>query len=74
MVPGHADALRSMRAIWLDAGTRDEWYLDLGARAFADELNALGVHYRFELFDAGHSAIEYRYPMAIAFLATVLGT
>jgi S-formylglutathione hydrolase FrmB len=74
MAPGHADALRSMRAIWLDAGTRDEWYLDLGARAFADELDALGVQYRFELFDAGHSAIEYRYPLAITFVATVLGT
>jgi S-formylglutathione hydrolase FrmB len=73
MAAGHADALRSMRAIWLDAGTRDEWYLDLGARAFADELDALGVAYRFELFDAGHGGIEYRYPLAIAYLAEVLG-
>ena len=73
MAAGHADALRSMRAIWLDAGTRDEWYLDLGARAFADELDALGVAHRFELFDAGHGGIEYRYPLAIAHLAQVLG-
>jgi hypothetical protein len=27
MVPGHADALRGLRAIHLDGGTRDEWYL-----------------------------------------------
>ena len=35
MAPAHADALRSMRRIYLDAGNRDEYYLDLGAQAFA---------------------------------------
>ncbi len=34
MAPRYADPLRSLRAVWLDAGTRDEWYLDLGAQAF----------------------------------------
>src|ERR687888_1334690 len=42
MVPRYADAMRSMRAIYIDAGTRDEWYLDLGARAVAKELDAIG--------------------------------
>jgi S-formylglutathione hydrolase FrmB len=69
MAPRHAEALRSMRGIYIDAGNRDEWYLDLGARAFADELDALDVEYAFELFDAGHGDIEYRYPKALAFLA-----
>jgi S-formylglutathione hydrolase FrmB len=69
MAAGHADALRSMRGIWLDAGTRDEYWLDLGARAFADELDALGVGYELELFEAGHGGIEYRYPLAITWLA-----
>ncbi len=36
MAAGHADALRSMRGIWLDAG---------------------------------HGGIEYRYPLALGFLA-----
>lgn len=69
MAPKHADALRSMRGIYLDAGKRDEYFLDLGAAAFAAELDAIGVPYTFELFDATHAAIEYRYPKAIAFLA-----
>ena len=43
MAPAHADALRSMRRIYLDAGNRDEYFLDLGAQAFAAELDALGV-------------------------------
>jgi S-formylglutathione hydrolase FrmB len=72
MAAGHADALRSMRAIWIDAGTRDEWFLDLGAQAFRDELTHLGVaddKVSFELFAAGHGAIDYRYPLALAWLA-----
>jgi len=69
MAPKHADALRSMRGIWVDAGKRDEYYLDLGAVAFAAELGALGVGHTLELFDATHMGIEYRYPTAIGFLA-----
>jgi hypothetical protein len=69
MVPSHADALRSMRGIYLDAGKKDEWYLDLGAAAVAAELEAIGVEHTFELFDAGHGGIEYRYPIALGFLA-----
>ena len=70
MVRHHADALRSLKAIYLDAGTRDEWFLDLGAEAFRRELEAIGVtDVRCELFDAGHFGIEYRYPLALRYLA-----
>jgi S-formylglutathione hydrolase FrmB len=70
MVPGHADALRSLRAIYIDAGTRDEWFLELGAVAFRDALTAIGVtDAHFELFNAGHMGIEYRYPTAMRYLA-----
>jgi S-formylglutathione hydrolase FrmB len=70
MVAGHADALRSLRGIYLDAGRRDEYFLDLGAQAFVDELAKIGVTPDvFELFDASHVAIEYRYPLAMRFLA-----
>jgi len=70
MAPAHADALGSLRAIYIDAGTRDEWYLDLGAEAFRRALAEVGVtDVRFELFDATHMGIEYRYPIAIRYLA-----
>jgi hypothetical protein len=72
MVPRFADQLRSMRAIWLDGGTRDEWFLDNGAVAVSKELEAIGVEHTLELFDAGHMAIGYRYPRSLAFLATAL--
>lgn len=72
MAPLHAEALRSQRAIWIDAGTRDEWFLDLGAQAFRDALAEIGVDedvIRFELFDGGHHAVEYRMPPALAWLS-----
>lgn len=70
MVPGHADGLRGMRAIYIDAGKRDQWYLDLGAEAFRRALEGIGVtDVRFELFDATHMGIEYRYPLSLKYLA-----
>ena len=70
MVPRYADALRSLKAIYVDCGKRDQFYLDLGAEAFRRKLEEAGVtEYFFELFEGTHSAIEYRYPLAIAYLA-----
>jgi hypothetical protein len=70
MVPKYADALRGLRAIWVDGGTRDEWFLDVGGQAFCDALAAAGVKdVHFELFDGGHGRIEYRYPLSLAYLA-----
>ncbi|MGH3329092.1 MAG: alpha/beta hydrolase-fold protein [Streptomycetales bacterium] len=73
MAPGHAAALRAQRAIWIDAGTRDDYYLDVGAQAFRDAVRRAGVadeRVHFELFDATHAGIDYRYPLSLAWLAS----
>jgi S-formylglutathione hydrolase FrmB len=72
MAAHSGEALRSMRGIWLDAGRRDEFNLDLATIAFRRQLSTLGVPddvVRFELFDGGHGDIAWRYPLAIAWLA-----
>ena len=70
MAPQHADALRGLRAIYIDSGKRDQYFLDLGAEAFRQALAAIGVtDVFFELFDGTHSSIEYRYPIALRYLA-----
>ncbi len=77
MVPKYAEAMRSMRAIWIDGGTQDEWYLDIGAEAFRQALLDNGVPsdvIAFELFDAKHGGIDYRYPMSLAWLTKQLDT
>jgi S-formylglutathione hydrolase FrmB len=69
-VSRHADALRGMKAIYIDAGKRDEWFLDLGAEAFRRELEEIGItDLFFEIFDGTHSATEYRYPLSLKYLA-----
>jgi hypothetical protein len=71
MAPRYAGALRGLRGIWIDAGTRDDVNLDVGASAFRAALLDAGVAddlIRFELFDATHSGIDYRYPLSLAWL------
>ncbi|MGW4841363.1 alpha/beta hydrolase [Nocardia brasiliensis] len=71
MVPKYAEALRGLRGIWIDGGTRDEWYLDIGGQAFRAALLVADVPadiIQFELFDAGHGGIDYRYPLSLAWL------
>jgi hypothetical protein len=72
MVGRYADAVLSLRAVWIDAGTADDYYLDLGAEAFRAELARVGLpddRVHFELFEATHAAIDYRYPLALSWLA-----
>ena len=71
MAESRGDALRGMGGIWIDAGRRDDFYLDLGAQAFRDAVSNAGVDddkVRFELFDGTHSEIDWRYPEAIGWL------
>ena len=70
MVAGHAEALRGLKAVYIDSGGEDDYYLDLGALAFRRALAAIGVtDVFFELFPAAHAGIEYRYPLALRYLA-----
>ncbi|HEX6128373.1 MAG TPA: alpha/beta hydrolase-fold protein [Candidatus Limnocylindria bacterium] len=72
MAAARPEALRRMRAVWIDAGRSDDYYLDLGASAFHRAVLAAGVdaeRVRFELFDGTHADLEWRYPMAIGWLA-----
>jgi hypothetical protein len=72
MVDGYADALRGLRAIWIDAGDEDDYHLDLGAQAFRAGLTRIGVADEkvfFEIFPATHAGIDYRYPLSLAWLA-----
>jgi enterochelin esterase-like enzyme len=72
MAPRHLDALAGMRRIYLDAGRADEYFLDLGAQAFADELARGGIPHTLELFEGKHGGIAWRYPIAIRELALAL--
>lgn len=54
-------ALRSLRLLFLDCGTRDEYHLHHGARLFARELATRGIAHEFLEYDDGHMNVSYRY-------------
>jgi len=73
IVERHAGALRTLKLLHLDCGTRDEWHLHLGLRKFVRQLEALGVPHEHEEFDDGHMNVSYRYDVSLPKLARALG-
>ncbi len=72
MLPAHAAALRGLRLLYVDAGTRDEWNLHLGARMFAQHATALGLRHVHQEFDDGHMDISYRYDVSLPMIARAI--
>lgn len=73
LVDKHLEALRSLRLIYLDAGTRDEFNLQFGARIFCRRLKERGIPYIHEEFDDGHMNIQYRYDNSFAAISKAIG-
>lgn len=73
LLAAHADALRSLRLLYLDCGTKDEFHLHHGARRFARELAKRGIAHHYEEFDDGHMNVPYRYDTSLPMLARALG-
>ena len=66
----NAEALRAAKGIWIDAGRRDEYHLDLGASALAAAVRAAGARdVHFELHEGTHRGTNWRLPLSLAFLA-----
>jgi enterochelin esterase family protein len=74
LLPAHAGALRSLKLLYLDCGTKDEFHLHHGARAFTAAMKKLGIDHRYEEFDDGHMNVPYRYDVSLPALARVLAT
>ena len=75
LAAAHADAVSSLRGAWLDAGSSDEYFLDLGALALRDALLTAGLpdeRLHFELVEGGHGGMSHRYPLSLAFLVGAL--
>jgi enterochelin esterase family protein len=72
LVNRHADALRRLRLLFLDAGLSDEHFLQLGARIFCGHLRAHGVAFEQQEFADGHRDTAYRYDVSLPKLARAL--
>lgn len=66
--PEHLESLRSLRGLYLDCGSRDQYNLVYGARALRRALEAAGIAHRYEEFDDDHTNIDYRMDVSLPFL------
>ncbi|HUR99278.1 MAG TPA: alpha/beta hydrolase-fold protein, partial [Pyrinomonadaceae bacterium] len=65
----HADNLRSLNLLYIDAGTRDEFNLDIGAKILSRKFKELDVPHIHEEFDDGHFNISYRYDRSLELIS-----
>lgn len=72
LVERHRDALRSLRLLYLDCGTRDQFFLHQGARIMARRLERFGVPHVHEEFDDTHDELDYRYETSLERMGAAL--
>jgi hypothetical protein len=65
-----AENLRSLKALYIDCGEKDQFNLLYGARRFVRRLNELGIAHRYEEFPDNH--VDYRMDGSLPFLAQAL--
>jgi S-formylglutathione hydrolase FrmB len=73
MVFRYKDALRSLRGIYIDCGSRDQYHIHYGSRILSARLGRLRIRHRYEEFDDDHSDIDYRMDVSLPFLVRALG-
>jgi enterochelin esterase family protein len=70
LVEKSVENLKSLSLLYLDAGTRDEFGLDLGARILSRRLHEFGIAHIHEEFDDGHFNIAYRYDRSLELISS----
>lgn len=72
LIPERLDALKKMALIFLDCGTKDEWFLDVGTRWMAALMREHGLEVVHDEFDAGHMSIQFRYNRSLPLISAAL--
>jgi enterochelin esterase family protein len=69
LVEKHVENLASLRLLFIDAGTRDEFFLDIAARILSKKFREHGIEHIHEEFDDGHFNISYRYDRSLELIS-----
>jgi enterochelin esterase family protein len=64
----YAGPLSRLKTLWFDAGTRDEFFLQLGARRFSDALKRLKIRHSYQEHDRGHFDLAPRFDVSLSLL------
>ncbi|CAN5162935.1 alpha/beta hydrolase-fold protein [soil metagenome] len=69
LVERYAENLKTLKLLYIDAGTKDEFYLDLGAKILCEKLKDFDIPHIHEEFDDGHMKISYRYNRSLELIS-----
>jgi len=69
LVGRNAEAMKSLRLLWVECGSKDEWNLHHGARILSARLRESGVPHHHEEFEDDHRNLNYRYDVTLPKLA-----
>ncbi|SHM71959.1 alpha/beta hydrolase [Roseibium suaedae] len=72
MMDRHVTALKSLKGLWIDCGTFDQYNLLYGARRLTRKLCDTKVPHVYEEFEDNHSGIDYRMDLSLPYLAKAL--
>jgi S-formylglutathione hydrolase FrmB len=61
-------SLHQLKALYIDCGSRDQYFIHYGTRAFVKRLEDAEVPHRYEEFDDDHSSIDYRMDRSLPLL------
>lgn len=67
-----SDRLADLAGLWIDVGSRDQYFIQYGTRQMHKALVERGVAHHFEEFDGTHSGIDWRYDHSLPWLAARL--
>jgi hypothetical protein len=72
MAERYAESLKSLRLLYVECGSRDQYNLHHGARILRNRLTRLGIRHEYQEFDDDHTAVNYRYVESFHRLCTAL--
>ncbi|MGH8150654.1 MAG: alpha/beta hydrolase [Steroidobacteraceae bacterium] len=72
LVARYRRELRSLRGIYIDCGSTDQYHIQYGSRILSKRLRAAGIAHRYEEFDDDHSDIDYRMDVSLPFFSRAL--
>ena len=61
--------LKKLKNVFLECGSRDEYFLHVGARILSKKLKQFGIAHTYEEFDDGHMGTSYRYDVSLSKLS-----
>jgi hypothetical protein len=72
LVRKYRDNLRSLRGIYIDCGSRDQYHIHYGCRILSKRLSLARIAHRYEEFDDTHSDVDYRMDVSLPYLSRAL--